>query len=217
MKTEIWKYQQFIDNQTLYVFDFDDTLVNTPSFEDKAKEFIGENLTTKDLLDIVTKEAGVNLIDLRYQDGRIFVNDPGQTINQSKHWVRKGQRLYLITPDAFCYTQDSMPKSTKDWSELYKSIENKCIVTARPEATRPMIVESLSNFGLKLPKYGLHMMPQGRTNAGMWKGEKIVEIINETGFRKAIFFDDNSKYIKKATKVIKEKLPNLIWEPVKVY
>ncbi len=61
------------------------------------------------------------------------------------------------------------------------------------------------------------MMPQGRTNAGMWKGETIVDIINKTGFKKAIFFDDNSRYIKKATRVIKEKLPNLIWEPVKVY
>lgn len=216
MKTEIYKYQQFIDNQTLYVFDFDDTLVNTPSFEDKAKVFIGENLNTKDLLDSVTREIGVNLFDLRYQDGRIFVNDPDELINQSKHWIRKGKRLYLITPDIFSYTKDSMPDSLKEWSELYKNADNKCIVTARPEAIREMVIKTLSDFGLELPKYGLHMMPQGRTNAGMWKGEKIVEIINKTGFRKAIFFDDNSKYIKKATKVIKEKLPNLIWEPVKV-
>ena len=93
MKTEIYKYQKFIDNQTLYVFDFDDTLVNTPSFEDKAKVFIGENLNTKDLLDSVTREIGVNLFDLRYQDGRIFVNDPDELINQSKHWIRKGKRL----------------------------------------------------------------------------------------------------------------------------
>ncbi len=217
MKTEIWKYEQFIDNQTLYVFDFDDTLVNTPSFEDKAKVFINENLNTKELLDLVTKEIGVNLLQLRYQDGRIFVNDPNQSITGSKHWVRKGTRLYLITPDAFCYTQDSMPESLKEWSELYKKVENKCIVTARPESIRPMLIKTLTEFGLDLPKYGLHMMPQGRTNAGMWKGETIVDIINKTGFKKAIFFDDNSRYIKKATRVIKEKLPNLIWEPVKVY
>ena len=216
MKTDIWKYQQFIDNQTLYVFDFDDTLVNTPSFEDKAKEFIGENINTKDLLELVTKEIGVNFVDLRYQDGRIYINDPEQTVNQSRHWIRKGQRLYLITPDVFCYTEDSLPDSLKEWSELYKDTENKCIVTARPEAVRPQIVKVLAKLGLELPKYGLHMMPQGRKNAGMWKGEKIVEIVNKTGFRKVIFFDDNSKYIKKATKVIKEKLPNLIWEPVKV-
>lgn len=216
MKTEISNYQQFIDNQTLYVFDFDDTLVNTPSFEDKAKVFLNEDLNTKDLLNLVTKEIGVNLLQLRYQDGRIFINDPNQLFNQSRHWIRKGPRLYLITPDSFCYTKDSMPDSLKEWSELYKNTENKCIVTARPEGVRDLVIKTLSDFGLELPKYGLHMMPQGRTNAGMWKGEKIVEIINKTGFRKAIFFDDNSKYIKKATKVVKEKLPNLIWEPVKV-
>ena len=217
METEILKYQNFIDNQTLYIFDFDDTLVETPSFEDKAKEFIGENINTKDLLNIVTKEINVNLYDLKYENGRIFVNDPNQILNQSKHWIRKGTRVYLITPDVFSYSEDSMPEILKDWSELYKNVENKCIVTARPEGIRTMLLETLNKLGLDLPKYGIHMMPKGRTNAGMWKGEKIVEIITNTNFKKAIFFDDNSKYIKKATKVIKEKLPDLIWEPVKVY
>ena len=43
-----------------------------------------------------------------------------------------------------------------------------------------------------------------------------VEIINETGFQKAIFYDDNAKYIKRATKVVREKLPNFDFTPVKV-
>jgi hypothetical protein len=60
------------------------------------------------------------------------------------------------------------------------------------------------------------MAPVGTKNAGNWKGEKIVEILKETGFQKAIFYDDNSKYIRKATKVVREKMPNIQFEPVKV-
>ena len=217
MKTNILNFTDFSNNQTLYVFDFDDTLVNTPSFEDKAKEFIGENLSTKDLLIKAVDEIGVNLLQLNYQDGRIYLNDPKEQTPVGRNWVRKGSRIYLITPDEFCYTEDSLPNTLKEWSELYKKVENKCIVTARPEGVRQMIIDTLSKLGLELPKYGLHMLPKGRSNSGIWKGEKIVEIVNQTEFKKVIFLDDNPKYIKKATKVVKEKLPNLIWEPIRVH
>ena len=60
------------------------------------------------------------------------------------------------------------------------------------------------------------MLPISRKNAGTWKGEKIVEIVNDNDFDKVIFYDDNSKYLRKATSVIKEKLPTLDWEPIKV-
>ena len=217
MKTNILNFTDFSNNQTLYVFDFDDTLVNTPSFEDKAKEFIGENLSTKDLLIKAVDEIGVNLLQLNYQDGRIYLNDPKEQIPVGKNWVRKGSRIYLITPDEFCYTEDSLPSTLKEWSELYKKVENKCIVTARPEGVRQMIIDTLIKLGLELPKSGLHMLPKGRLNSGMWKGEKIVELVNQTEFKKVVFLDDNPKYIKKATKVVKEKLPNLIWEPIRVH
>jgi hypothetical protein len=60
------------------------------------------------------------------------------------------------------------------------------------------------------------MAPVGTKNAGHWKGERIVEIINETGFKKAIFYDDNSKFIKRASKVVHEKLPNFDFTSIKV-
>ena len=60
------------------------------------------------------------------------------------------------------------------------------------------------------------MAPDNTKNAGHWKGERIVEILNETGFKKAIFYDDNAKYISKATRVVKDKLPNIDWKTIKV-
>jgi hypothetical protein len=60
------------------------------------------------------------------------------------------------------------------------------------------------------------MCPDGKINAGKWKGDKIVELSETTGFQNVIFYDDNSKYIRGAKKVVSDKLPNLNFKTVKV-
>lgn len=214
---KIKNYNEFTSENVLYIFDFDDTLVNSPSFEELAIKYLKEDITIKDLLDQSIKRVGVTLDDLKWQDGRIYVLDPNKELKEFGNWVRKGDRLYMFSPNLFHVSDISLPKSLKtEISDLYKSVENKCIVTAREESLRSKVTNRLLDLGLELPKYGLHMAPNGTKNAGHWKGEKIVEIINETGFQKAIFYDDNIKYIKRATKVIKEKLPNLDFTSIKV-
>jgi len=214
---KIKNYNEFTSENVLYIFDFDDTLVNSPSFEELAIKYLKENITIKDLLDQSIKRVGVTLDDLKWQDGRIYVLDPNKELKEFGNWVRKGDRLYMFSPNLFHVSDISLPKSLKtEISDLYKSVENKCIVTAREESLRNKITNKLLDLGLELPKYGLHMAPIGTKNAGHWKGERIVEIINEIGFQKAIFYDDNIKYIKRATKVIKEKLPNLDFTSIKV-
>ena len=213
---KIKNYNEFIEKDVLYIFDFDDTLVDTPSYEELAIQFLKEDVTIKDLLNQSINRIGVSLNDLKWQDGKIYVMDPNNQLKEFGNWVRKGDRLYMFSPNLFHTSDISLPKKLKELSELYKLVENKCIVTAREESLRSKITKTLLDLGLELPKYGLHMAPVGTKNAGHWKGEKIVEIIEETGFRKAIFYDDNTKYIKKATKVVKEKLPNLNFTTVKV-
>jgi len=213
---KIKNYNEFTSENVLYIFDFDDTLVNSPSFDELAINYLKEDITIKDLLNQSINRVGVTLDDLKWQDGRIYVLDPNKELKEFGNWVRKGDRLYMFTPNAFHLSDLSLPSTLKDLSELYKSVENKCIVTAREESLRNKITRTLLDLGLELPKYGLHMAPVGTKNAGHWKGERIVEIINETGFQKAIFYDDNAKYIKRATKVVREKLPNFDFTPVKV-
>jgi hypothetical protein len=214
---KIKNYNEFTSENVLYIFDFDDTLVNSPSFEELAIKYLKEDITIKDLLDQSIKRVGVTLDDLKWQDGRIYVLDPNKELKEFGNWVRKGDRLYMFSPNLFHVSDISLPKYLKtEISDLYKSVENKCIVTAREESLRNKITNKLLDLGLELPKYGLHMAPIGTKNAGHWKGERIVEIINETGFQKAIFYDDNIKYIKRATKVIKEKLPNFDFTSIKV-
>ena len=213
---KIKNYNEFTSDNVLYIFDFDDTLVNSPSFDELAINYLKEDITIKDLLNQSINRVGVTLDDLKWQDGRIYVLDPNKDLKEFGNWVRKGDRLYMFTPNAFHLSDLSLPSTLKELSELYKSVENKCIVTAREESLRNKITRTLLDLGLEIPKYGLHMAPVGTKNAGHWKGERIVEIINETGFQKAIFYDDNAKYIKRATKVVREKLPNFDFTPVKV-
>ena len=214
--TKIKNYTEYTNQDVLYIFDFDDTLVNTPSFEELAIQFLKEDVTIKDLLNQSVNRIGVSLSDLKWQDGRIYVMDINRQLKEFGNWVRKGDRMYMFSPDLFHVSDISLPKDLKELSELYKSVENKCIVTAREESIRNKITTKLLELGLEIPKYGLHMAPVGTKNAGHWKGEKIVEILKETGFKKAIFYDDNSRYIKRATKVVREKMPNIEFEPVKV-
>jgi hypothetical protein len=206
----------YIEQKTLYVFDFDDTLVVSPRYEDIAIKFLTENLTVKDLLERSIKRIGVDKSKLKVQDKRIFVEDPQKNYQEEKGWVRKGNRLYMVQPDEFSYLDESLPNKTKELVNLYKSVEEKCIVTARPESMRDKIEQVLNQFGLKIPKWGLHMAPDGKINAGKWKGEKIVELVKTTGFQNVIFYDDNSKYIRGAKKVVSENLPNLNFKCIKV-
>ena len=213
---KIKNYNKFTNENILYIFDFDDTLVNSPSFDELAINYLKEDITIKDLLNQSVNRVGVTLDDLKWQDGRVYILDPNKELREFGNWIRKGDRLYMFTPHAFHLSNLSLPETLKELSELYKLVENKCIVTARQEPLRNKITKTLLDLGLELPKYGLHMAPVGTKNAGYWKGEKIVEIVNKTGFQKAIFYDDNIKYIKRATKVVKEKLPNFDFTPVKV-
>lgn len=217
---KIKKFNEFKVESVLYIFDFDDTLVRTPDFEELAIEYLKEDVTISDLLKKCTDEIGISDNQLKWQDNRIYFEDPESNfdiITNNKYWIRKGSRVYLLSPNEFSITDLSLPKETKELKKLYNSVENKCIVTARPEIIRDKIINSLKRLGFQDPKFGLHMYPYlNHRNAGEWKGRKIVEILNDTGFKSAIFYDDNSKYIKKAKRVIDQELPGFDIKYVKV-
>lgn len=217
---KIKKFFEFKVENVLYIFDFDDTLVETPDFEELAIEYLTEDVSIADLLKKCTDEISISNSDLKWQDGRIYIIDTNNQIEipeWSKYWVRKGQRVYLTPPNEFSLSDISLPKTTKELKDLYNSVENKCIVTARPEMIREKIIKSLKDLGFQDPKFGLHMYPYlNHRNAGEWKGKKIVELIKETGFKSAIFYDDNPKYIKKAKRVIDNELPGFDIKYIKV-
>jgi hypothetical protein len=212
----ILKFKEFEHTQhKLYIFDFDDTLVKTPNFEDLALEFLNES-NVLELLKKSVNSINVDLKDLKWENGRIYLDDPELKIKISNNWIRKGKRIYLTTPHKFSYLEESMPTILKETSDLYKSVVNKCIVTARPEGSRKLLEKTLIKLGLDFPKYGIHMRPDGMINAGGWKGFQILDIVKKNGFSSVAFYDDNPKYIKRVKKFIEENAPELNFEYFKV-
>lgn len=211
--TKILRYDQF--DEELYIFDFDDTLAKTPKFEEIALQYIKES-DVKSLLDDSVRRISADLSDLEYENGRLFINDPDSNYEAIGNWVRKKTRLYLTTPNLFSYIDQSMPTELKEISELYKSVENKCILTARPEGSRKKIEDTLKKLGLEYPKYGIYMRPDKLNNAGAWKGNKIIEIAKKYNFTKVNFYDDDPRYLKRAKKVIDENMPELDINMIKI-
>jgi hypothetical protein len=114
------KIDKFEEYDTLYVFDFDDTLVETPRFEDLVLKYLNEDYSVKDLLDISIKRSGCSIEDLKWEDGRIYLDDPNMKYKEFGNWVRKKTRLYLTTPNIFSQTDDSLPSELKPLIDLYK-------------------------------------------------------------------------------------------------
>lgn len=221
------KYLQIYENfkkkpdndDTLYIFDLDDTIVDSPRFEELAIEFLKENKTIEELLKISVEQIDKKINDIKIENGRLYVNDPDEKIIIKGNWVRKKSRVYLVAPDSFYFSDLSLPKGTKKLSELYNKVENKAIVTGRLKLMKPKIEKILDEFGLEKPNYGLFCYPskdESSDKVAIWKGKTIVQLIKDTKFTKAKFYDDNSKWVNKVVAIVKKELPEIEFEGIKV-
>ena len=213
-------FENFQESDTLYIFDFDNTLVDSPSYEELAIEYLTENTTIGDLirrsLNFVNKQKS----DLRIENGRIYIEDPNQTIEPKGNWVRKGLRLYMVTPNVYHFLDLSLPIQVKQLAELYTQVQNKSIVTGRMVDLKEKVKESLQKFGLELPNYGLFCYPSkdDRTDrVAEWKAKTIVQLLKDTGFKKAKFYDDKPKWVKKVVLEVRKELPDVEFEGVRVH
>ena len=212
-------FENFLESDTLYIFDFDDTLVDSPSFEELTIEYLTENLTIGDLIKKSLDLIGKNKSDLRIENGRVFIDDPNQIIEPRGNWVRKGMRLYMVTPNIYHFLDLSLPKSTKELSGLYRSVPNKSIVTGRMVDIKDKILSSLNELGLEFPNFGLFCYPSKDDRSDRvaeWKAKTIVKLIQDTGFKKAKFYDDKPKWVKRVVAEVKEKLPLVEFEGIRV-
>lgn len=213
-------FENYQESDTLYIFDFDDTLVDSPSFEELAIEYLTENITIGDLIKRSLKFTNKDKSDLRIENGRIYIEDPNQLIEPRGNWVRKGLRLYMVTPNIYHFLDISMPKKVKELSELYKQVQNKAIVTGRMVDLKEKVVESLELFGLELPNHGLFCYPSkdDRTDrVAEWKAKTIIKLLRETGFKKAKFYDDKPKWVRKVIQEVQKELPDVEFEGIRVY
>ena len=213
-------FESFQKDETLYIFDFDDTLVHSPSFEELAIEYLTESQTIGDLIKKSLTFVNKSKSDLKIENGRIYVTDPNNQIDPKGNWVRKGTRLYMVTPNVYHFLDISLPTKVKELSELYKQVQNKAIVTGRMVDLKEKVVAALELFGLELPNHGLFCYPSkdDRTDrVAEWKAKTIVKLLRETGFKKAKFYDDKPKWVKRVVIEVNKELPDVEFEGIRVH
>ena len=213
-------FENFQGDDTLYIFDFDDTLVDTPGFEELAIQYLTENQNIGDLIKKSLQFVNKEQKDLKIENGRIYVEDPNQTIEPKGNWVRKGLRVYMVTPNVYHFLDISLPTKVKQLSELYKQVQNKAIVTGRMVDLKEKVKESLEKFGLELPNHGLFCYPSkdDRTDrVAEWKAKTIVKLLKDTGFQKAKFYDDKPKWVKRVVLEVRKELPEIDFEGIRVH
>lgn len=207
------------EEDVIHIFDFDGTIVDSPKFEDLVIKLLKENVSIKDLLNKSVNLIKVSIDDLKIENGRIYVDDPDEKIKVRGNWVRKKSRVYLFSPDKFYYTDLSFPDKPLELSKLYNTVKNKAIVTARIKTLKDKVSEYLDKLKLDQPNHGLYCYPskdESGSKVAIWKSKTVVKIIEDGGFKKAKFYDDKSKIVNAVEKLVKEKLPHVKFEGVKV-
>lgn len=214
-------FEEYSNDDVLYIFDFDDTIVDSPRFEEQISDYLKEELSVESLLSELLSQINKKVEDLRHENGRYYIEDPDGVIDISgTDWVRKKKRVYLTSPEKYYYSELSFPSSVTEIGELYKKVKNKAIVTARYSKIRHKVVEYLKKLGFDYPNYGLYCFPglsdKNLERASPWKGRVIVKLIKESGFKKAKFYDDQVKTIKEVRRAVSENLPDIEFEAIKV-
>lgn len=212
-------FESETNDDTLYIFDFDDTIVDSPRFEELAINYLRENVSVKTLVNRSLKQIGKKKEDVKIENGRIYIDDPNLEIEVKGDWVRKKGRVYMVAPDKFYYLEESFPDKLTKLSPLYKKVKNKAIVTARIKSVKKLVEKYLDKLELGQPNWGLIMYPlrdETPDRVATWKAKTIVKLIKESGFKKVEFFDDKSKTVNAVVKLVKEKLPDVEFKGHKV-
>ena len=196
----------------LNAFDLDETLVFNTTFEENIKHLLLEYKTPSEIFIDKINKKNINLSKLKYENGRIYFNDPMNTFNIDKYdadWVRKKDRVYLTQPDEYLLTDESLPFSVNEkLLELYNNSLNKCIITARLEISKPNLIKRLNKLGVKQPNYGLFMLNEKYSNKVKFKADTLINLQKKYHFEVINYYDDNIRLLKKMKEYFKENKIN---------
>ena len=62
-------FENFEEEKVLYLFDFDETLVRTPKFEEAAMVYLNESYSVGEILDHSAAKIGITTKDLKIENG----------------------------------------------------------------------------------------------------------------------------------------------------
>lgn len=196
----------------LNAFDLDETLVFNTTFEENIKHLLLEYKTPTEIFFDKINKKNINISKLKYENGRIYFNDPMNNFNIDKYdtdWVRKKDRVYLIQPDEYLLTDESLPISVNEnLLELYNNSLNKCIITARLEVSKSNIIKRLNELGVKQPNCGIFMLSDKYSNKVKFKADALIKLQKKYNFEVINYYDDNIKLLKKMKEYFKENKIN---------
>lgn len=193
----------------LNAFDLDETLVFNTTFEENIKHLLLEYKTPTEIFFDKINKKNINISKLKYENGRIYFNDPMNNFNIDKYdtdWVRKKDRVYLIQPDEYLLTNESLPIAVNEkLLELYNNSINKCIITARLENSKSILKKRLNELGINEPNYGLFMLNDKYSNKVKFKADTLIKLQKKYNFEVVNYYDDNIKLLKRMKEYFIEK------------
>lgn len=212
------------NNDTLYIFDFDDTIVDSPRFQELViRQLRGRKTKSVEFLLRKSLELiGKSVDDLIIDNSRIYILDAKREIEVNGNWKRVDDRVYLVTPENFYYSAMSFPDSKKrvtTFGDLYKSVKNKAIITARNNELHHTIEDYLEHLGLGLPNWGLFCFDGEddlSENISIWKAEVAVNLIRDSGFKVVKFYDDKPENVDFLVDLVRKELPDVDIEGINV-
>ena len=202
-------YESKDNSNILYAFDFDETLVFSERFEEKVKDLLLEYVTPETIFLNKLDIYNVDISKLKYENGRIYFNDPKHEFDiddYNQDWVRKKDRVYFTQPEEYLLSDESTPiGSYKKIVDLYNSVDNKCIITARKEKLRGRTERELDQFGIETPNYGLFMFVDSRFSIkSKYKCDVLLDLYYDNNFDEIHYFDDNIKLLKRMKEYLNE-------------
>jgi len=213
------------NDDILYIFDFDDTIVDSPRFQELVIRNLKNNNKTRSVDYLLRKSLemiGKSIDDLIIDDSRIYISDPDKNIKINGNWKRFDDRVYLVSPENFYYSAMSFPDSKKrvtQFGELYKVVKNKAIITARNIELVDTIADYLDYLGLGQPNWGLFCFDgddDSSENIAIWKAQVAVDLIIDSGFNKVKFYDDKPENVSYLVNLIRKELPHIDIEGINV-
>lgn len=216
-----------MSKKVLHIFDLDDTLTVTPTFAD----FVGADIkgmvnieesfpkyfksikggfwhnTSKD---VYFKKSGDFIVVINKADDKPFDENVLKYFHGRK-WDRAldvvNGVIVLKAYPGFHGDPETIGKKLNDpIYNIYKSAQNKMILTGRDEKLRHLIEKELDTLDVKYPNYGFFMYSHPKyPNIRSFKAMVIVDSILQNAWDEVHFYEDREDWLKIAVDAVRER------------
>ncbi len=219
-------------SKTIYIFDLDDSLFDTPTFADMSNVEHGNVINSDNKFndyfmkikaafwDVLSKEvyfkrSGDFILPINQSNHQpfseenieYFIGNPGM----SKMFISKDGIMALNSFPGFHKDPETLGLVINDHVfEDYENATNKMVLTGRNEELRERIMNIFKYLGIDYPNYGLHLYSQkSGVNIEQFKIKTILQTIKEHGWDVVHFYEDRKDWLTAAEQAVSQLFPNV--------